>query len=339
MSKSALPLALLALCAQAHAFPPCPQPPIEMVSSGHPNPAPPPGTPPWFLTGFTLEGNQMVVNAISPAGYIFHSKCRPGDDLPVPSANTGASYLGAAMHRAPDAGYGLMQLPDIRVHDPGRTLTYSLSFTVDSTPLAQNGDWFDVAELALSWTNPLSTTPPHDIASVYRVRKQRISNGAHVLQVIASRRNWPDEPELPILAYDEVVAAIALDESSGAAPIKLRWRQRTRVVTGGGDEFIPDPHLPESIGHTEAMTASDAGAGASTQGEGSIPTPPARTVDTVIEVIGSSGQTLFQQTLADQWASDLSMGLLDYNTHLQSLTYYAQHKPRIDQMRLDADTH
>jgi hypothetical protein len=337
MLKSALPLALLALSAQAHAFPPCPQQPIEMVSSSHSTPPPQPVTPPWFLTGFMLEGNQTVINAIAPHGHIFHSKCRPGDELPVLSANPGASYLGAAMHRAPSGGYGLIVLPDIRAHDPGRTLTYSLSFAVDSSPLAQNGDWFDVAELALSWANPLSTIRPHDIASVYRVRKLRTSNGVPVLQVIASRRTSPDEPALPTLAYDEVVATIALDQHTDAAPIKLRWSQRRRALTGSGDEFIPDPYLLDSVGQPAAMMAGDAATGASTQGEGS--TVRVSTVDTVIAVIGTTGQTLFQQTLADQWASDQSMGLLDYNTGPQSMAYYEQHRPRIDQMKLEADTH
>lgn len=340
MPKSALPLALLALCAQVHAFPPCPQDPVDVVPIDDPSHPPRPNTPPWFLAAYTMAGHPPVVDAIKPAactGWECTGKCRPNDAVPVPSANAGASYLGARMGRAPLAGYGLAELPDIRENDPGRTLSYTLGFTVDATPLALNGDWFDVAELVLKWTNPLSTTYPHDIASVYRVRKQRLANGDHVLQVIESRRAWPDEPDMPILASDQVVATIAFGVNDHNAPVKLRWSQRTRTLPDGD---IEGPYVPASIGQPETASTNipstcGAKAGASTAGVAPQVVPP--TVDTIVEVVGPNGQTLYQRTLADQWASGMSMGLLDYDT--RSPTYYLQYPPTLRAMTLEADTH
>jgi hypothetical protein len=337
MLKSVLPLSLVALCVPAQAFPPCPQEPIDVVPIDNPNYPPRPNTPPWFLSAYTMVGDPSVVLAIRPppcSGSECASTCRPSDALPVPSTNTGATYLGAKMLRSPITGFGLIGLPDIRENDPGETLTYTLSFTVDATPLAQNGDWFDVAELVLEWTNPLSTVDHHEIASVYRVRKLRTANGIHELQVIESRRTSPDEPAMPILAYDQVVATITFADNDRNAPIKLRWSQRTRVPPGGD---IEGPYVPASIGRTSAVSSRTAKAGASTSGAGSTSQAVPPTVDTTIEVVGSNGQTLYQQTLWDQWASDLSMGLLDYNT--QSPSHYIHYTPTLRAMKLEANTH
>ena len=337
MLKSVLPLSLLALCVPAQAFPPCPQGPIDVVPIDNPDYPPHPNTPPWFLSAYTMVGDPSVVMAIKPppcSGNECASTCRPDDVLPVPSSNTGASYIGAKMVRSPITGFGLAGLPDIRENDPGQTLSYTLSFIVDATPLAQNGDWFDVAELVLEWTHPLSTVDHHDIASVYRVRKHRAANGANELQVIESRRAWPDEPDMPILAYDQVVATIPFTVNDRNGPVRLRWSQRTRLASGGD---IEGPFVPASIGQTDTVSTHHAKAGVSGSGTGSTPQVVPPTVDTIVEVVGANGQILYQQTLSDQWASDMSMGLLDYNT--QSPAYYLQNKPSLYQMKLEAETH
>lgn len=333
MSKSALSLSaslvLLALAAPAHAFPPCPEKSLTLVplngtaSQLHKN------APPWFVAVYALEGHPQMRAAIWPHGD--SGKCKPRDDLPVLGNHPGASHLNATPSRAPYSGYGLVGLPDIRQDNPGQTLRHTLGFTVDTRPLVQAGDWFDLAELELSWTNPITSVDHHGIATLYRVRKHLTTDGRSELQVIESRRAHPDEPGNPARVYEQIVAHITLSQGQAGAPIGLRWSQVARTVEGDG--FTPDPYVIASVG--PSGTTDDT---ASTKGSGTIEStpPPPPTVDTLIEVLGANAQVLYQRQFHDQWTSTLSMGLLDYAT--QSAAAYVQNKQTLDKMTLDAET-
>ncbi len=351
MSRSALPIALLlALCARtAFAFPPCPSLSLDIVQAQDPVRAPREGVEPWFLFAYTMDGHKDVKAALEQPvdkenrTYGWDTgTCRTGTQVPVPGPNAGTAHLNATPIRDADfAGYGTLVLPDIRANDPGREVRHILDFSVDGKPLAAAGDWFDVAELELRWTHPLSTTHPHQISALYRVRKQMTASGRPELLVIESRRAWPSEPGDPTHVIESTVARIAVDPSTHALPIQLLWSQRTRTVAGDG--FIDDPHLPESIGEPvskfgeasidTSMSIIRNGVGTRTEtGEGTVAQP---TVDTTVTVLGANGVVLYQRQLQDQWATFMGMGLLDYTA--QSELPYANDKPAFDHMALSGE--
>lgn len=315
MSKSALSIALLSLCSPvAFAFPPCPANHMDLIPIDDATYSRKAGIEPWFVAGYVLEGNPEVLNAIRPlrqdAGNIISTgKCRPSDVLPIPSSHIADESLNVTPHRAPASGFGMIFLPDIRSTNPGRLLRYTLDVTVDGRPLAQADDWFDVAELELQWTQPLSTATPHDISTLYRVRKDRSSDGRTTVQVIESRRLGPSGPGYVSRIDESVVATIPVDPAAGGMPVKLLWSQRTRIGTGG--DSIPDPEVIETQGNSGYGATTHRAKTHASAAILPLPMVPP-TVDTWIEVIGPNGESLYRRELRDQWVSALSMGVLDY---------------------------
>lgn len=338
MSKSALSIALLSLCSPAaFAFPPCPADDEELIPIDDPTYSRKEGVPPWFVAGYVLEGNPEVLNAIRPmrqdAGNIISTgKCRPSDVLPIPGSHIADESLNVTPHRAPASGYGMIFLPDIRSTDPGRLLRYTLGFIVDGRPLDEANDWFDVAELELQWTLPLSTARPHDISTLYRVRKDRSSDGRTIVRVIESRRMQPSGPGYASRIDESVVATIPVDPAADGMPVKLQWSQRTRIGTGG--DSIPDPEVIETQGSAGYETTTHR---AKTQASAAVMplpmVPP--TVDTWFEVVGPNGQSLYRRELRDQWVSVLSMGVLDYTA--SSVESDSQAGPILESMELNAE--
>ncbi len=288
MIRRLIPLALLAAwIPQAQAFPPCPMEPMEY--------GPPPGevttsrvaasaddvVEPWFRADYQFVGDPIVIGQIAPERATWPAvdpntgKCRDRDGLPVLNSHTSLGVLQLAPDYAPNSGFGMIDLPYLpEVATDGLHVEYRLRFSVDNAVLHNPADWLDVVQLDFFRNGSAGAKYPYAISSVYRVRKiQRDSNEASI-EVIESRAA---SSSIVIRPIDRVVAVIPLRASQRETSIGLRW---TQTAT-------------RHIGDSDVHDAYD--------------------IDVVFEVLGPTNEVLYATSLPRQWASLLSMGLLDYN--------------------------
>lgn len=287
MIKRLLALALALACVPpAYAFPPCPSTPFEFIPlEGSSPPQSQSGLEPWFRATYSFAGTPEVIH-----GLVTSSPSRPGQcsrDLPSPLENY-ASTSGGVIQLdpayAPGGGLGLVALPEMSViAQNGMRITYQLDFSVDNRRLAHMLDWMDLAQLEFARERVDGGDNEHVVSSVYRVRKTQPGNGAARLEVIASRSLPSADGQWPLL-LDQVVAVVPMLDASGDTPVALRWTQ-----------------------HVNARHPIDRQAKASNT-IGIVPLG----VDSVLQVIGADETVLHEITLPSQWASTLSMGLLDY---------------------------
>lgn len=297
MLKRIAPLMLLAAwIPQAHAFPPCPMPPMEyeppsdapaMLSSPTTSDI---TTAAWFKASYQFVGDPIIIDQISSnyaadIGDVPHTgKCRDSDGLPdrdglpILSSNASAGALHLNPRYAPRSGFGIVELPylpQVATHD--LQVEYRLAFTVDNSRLQTATDWMDVVQLDFFHNGSAGMKYSEAVSSVYRVRKTQSIGGDAALQIIESRGPTGGVSNRPPV-MDTVVAVIPLQLQNGnKSPIELRWTQNARQRigdTGINDEY--DIHV-------------------------------------VFEVLGPDDQVVYTAQLPQQWASMLSMGLLDYN--------------------------
>ncbi len=282
MIKYCLPSVLLCACAPtAFAFPPCPIAPVELQPIGFATTA---NASPWYLSSYTLVGDPGIiaeVDASKLSGPDPHGGGDCKDRLPVQEghASTGVMHLNPSF--APKSGFGLITLPEMPVvANDGMRIEYTLSFTVDNAPLANNNDWLDSLQLDFQRNGAIGMEYQQAVSAVYRLRKaQRSKTDMATIEVVESRTLLSLDNTSAIM--DRVVAAIPLNgRKSGATPITLRWRQHAKGAYFSGTTA---PGIHE------------------------------RRIDSVFSVIGPNGDVLYSTTLPAQWASTLSMGLLDYN--------------------------
>ena len=278
---------LAAWIPQAHAFPPCPMDPMEY--------GPPPegftvanaaraGTEaaPWFKADYQFVGDPTVIGQIAPTRAIDLTvdpktgKCRDRDGLPIPGAHLSAGTLRLDPSYAPRSGFGVIDLPYLpRVATHGLTVEYRLDFTVDNGLLLNPADWLDVVQLDFFRNGSAEVKYPLSVASVYRVRKTQRNDVHATIEIIESRALPPSDGSKAMLV-DSVVAVIPL-RTGRETGIAMRWTQVAKQRTG--DDIARDAY----------------------------------DIDTVLEVLGPSDDVLYATKLPEQWASLVSMGLLDYN--------------------------
>lgn len=336
MQKTAL--LLLALSAgwapAALAFPPCPQFPVDLTPIDGPTRVQH-AMPAWFSAAFTLQGHPAILERIAPPGSlgsdIIHSgKCRKTDRLPVLSDHAGRDVIGAIPTLAPDGGFGTLGLPDLRLTDPGMALVYTLSFAVDGAPLADDDDWFDIAELELRRADVLDEGKLGTNATLYRVRKRMRADGTAQLALFESHGLQYVQPVEFVARRPVSPVVVTLPLGPGGAGLSLRWYQKTRPLLPvySLPPVIPGPPRDELHG---ASLATGAGPQSTVSSAGVA----ASTIDTVVELTDASGRVLYQRALENQWAASLSMGLINYNTG--SFEKYASiGGPVIDGMTLEA---
>lgn len=303
MFKRIVPFALLAAwIPQAHAFPPCPVQPMEY--------GPPPedasvtaksasDAAPWFKAQYAFVGDPNVIGQIAPERGIDTTvvpntgKCRDRDALPVPNphASTGILHLNPAyphtsagiLHLnpayAPASGFGIIDLPSLpEVATDGLRIEYQWNFTVDNELLRSPADWLDVAQLDFFRNGSAGRKYTDAVSSVYRVRKTQRNRTYATIEIIESRAAPAGIMIRPPL-IDRVVAVIPLRHGQNTA-IKLRWTQAAK-------------RRVREVGESPLDAEYD--------------------IDVVLEVLNASNQVLYTAQLPGQWASLLSMGLLDYN--------------------------
>lgn len=317
-------------CAPAAlAFPPCPQFPVDLTPIDGPARVQR-AMAPWFSAAFTLQGHPEILDRIAPPGSlgsdIIHSgKCRRTDRLPVLSDHAGHDANGAIPTLAPDGGFGTIGLPDLRLSDPGMTLVYTLSFSVDAAPLAAAADWFDLAELELRRADVVDDGSLETNSTLYRLRKRMRADGTAQLALLESERLPHIRPPGSATSRTVSPAVATLPMGPGGTGLSMRWYQRTRPLLPAYSlpPVIPGPPRDELHG---ASLASATGRDAWV-----LPS----TVDTIVEMTDANGRVLFQRTLHDQWVASLSMGLINYNTG-SSEKYVWIGGPVIDGMTLEA---
>lgn len=288
MIKRLVPLALLAAwIPQAQAFPPCPvdpmdygPPPGEVAASGIAASVVDDGEP-WFRATYALVGNPIVIGQIAPQRGSAPTldpdtgKCRDRDGLPVRNSHTSGGVLQLDPDYAPDSGFGMIDLPYLpEVATDGLSVEYTLHFTVDNDLLPDPADWLDVVQLDFFRNGSAGMKYSQAVSSIYRVRKVQHGSGDARIEIIESRTPSDNVIIRPI---DRLVAMIPLPDSRRETAMGLRWTQTaTRPIDSG----------PE-------LDAYD--------------------INVVFEVLGPTGEVLYTTQLPRQWASTLSMGLLDYN--------------------------
>lgn len=290
MIKRLVPLALVAAwIPQAYAFPPCPIEPMEY--------GPPPGeTPvsstarsvtgaaePWFKANYQFVGNPAIINRIAPQRAITPAidpdtgKCRGSGAVPVLDAHTSTGVLQLNPTYAPISGFVLIDLPYlpvVAVH--GLDVEYRLRFTVDNDHMQNPDDWLDVVQLDFMRNGSPDIEYQQAISSLYRVRKTQGHHSDARIEIIESNATAPGVYSKHEHT-DQIVAIIPLPSDRPHTAISLRWTQIAK------QHDIHDASYEKNE------------------------------IDAVFEVLDASNQVLYSAQLPGQWASMLSMGLLDYN--------------------------
>lgn len=316
-----LPIAVLSLWAPvAFAFPPCPQSPVDidpLDGATFNNPDLGAGTEPRHQVWYAYVGNSEVYSVLGEPPVDNSTlpgtgNCRSGDMVPLPGLNVASPQVGLSSSQSPQAGYGVLFLPDLRSEPVGSSITYRLSLDVDNTPLAAAGDWVDVMQFSFRWDEwPNGSNLP---STLYRLRVRQPATGVPVLQVIETRATWNTSDDTAPTS-EAVVATIPLDNGV-ATPISLRWFQINRGNNGGYEFAMPiDPEEektkaidPGSRDVVETGIATTSETGATTQYVNDL------FFDARFEVIGSDDTLLYGVDLPGQWANEIWMGLLNHHT-------------------------
>jgi hypothetical protein len=319
MLKPILSLALLAAWSPAAlAFPPCPLEPVDLEPLDAPGAGEPGGTnavdtAPWFRGVYALVGDSTVLAAIRPfSPYPKSGKCRDRDALPVPDDHSNPGFVGLSPGYAPRSGFGIVALPDLRKLERDLTVVYTLEFSVDNTALASIGDWFDVAELRFQSQQDIRL-PEKKVSAVYRVRKRHGRNDMPTIEIIEARaEQYTIGPEPR--ATQRIVAAFPMEPGKPSTRVLLRWGQ-VRSFAGDGEFGLPPP---------EGASGFETDIG-----------DPASSVDAWLEVVDPQDDVVDRIALPGQWASELAMGLLNYNTG-NSAAYAQRNGFVLDGMRIGA---
>ncbi len=327
MLKRILPLALLAVWAPAaFAFPPCPQEPVDLIpidglSTGS-GPTAASATP-WFQGWYALVGDQTIIDGIKPIMRVgsapYSGKCRDRDVLPVLDAHLGNDAVDISPAYAPRSGFGVIALPDLRTVGVETNVRYILDFTIDNTPLAEAGEWFDVAELRFQWQQASADVGARATSTLYRIRKRQIDKESQVIEMIEARAAYWGGPYARPPIYQRVLLSMPIHADKPGTQVSLRWSQSARRAD---QDTIPQP--PEM----ETMTALPL--------EEPLPAWTMQ-VDAAIEIFDETGKKIGGIALPQQWASELSMGLLNYRVGDAS-GYAGRHGVALENMILRAET-
>lgn len=277
LKRIAALILLTAWIPQAHAFPPCPLPPMEYGSPGE-GAALATGVEPWFKADYHFVGDSVIIAQIAPhasngAPPLPGGKCKDQYGLPMLASHSSVGTLRLNPRYAPRHGFGIVELPYLpQVTTNGMGVEYTLKFMVDNARLIESGEWADVAQLDFFHNGSAGQPYSQAVSSIYRVRKIQHGSENARIEVIESRALATGIQTRPPL-IDQVVAVIPLpSQNSLPTEMGLRW---TQTAYRGG-----------SIAYD---------------------------IDGVLEVLGPGNAVLYTTQLPGQWASLLSMGLLDYN--------------------------
>ena len=178
---------------------------------------------------------------------------------------------------APASGFGVIELPYLpEVATDGLDIEYRLRFRVDNQHLEDPDDWLDVAQLDFFRNGSAGLKYSEAITSIYRVRKTQRNRSHAAIEIIESRAAAPGVDAKPVL-NDRLVATIPLQSDQTHTVISLRWIQTAK------------------------------------QSDSDSPLHGSYDIDSILDVLGANDQVLYTTQLPAQWASLLSMGLLDYN--------------------------
>jgi hypothetical protein len=319
MSKRILSLVLLALWSPAAlAFPPCPLEPVDLDPFGPESVEDNASmTAPWFQGYYALVGDPAIVATIAPSHREPKSgKCRDRDALPVPADHSDPGDVGLSPRYAPRSGFGIVALPDLNTLKRDLKLVYTLEFRVDNSPLTALGDWFDVAELRFQWQAE-TTKPGHEVSAVYRVRKRQGKGGLSMIEIIEARPGQYSIGLLPPAPVQRTVAAFPMEAGKPNTRVLLRWGQ---VRSFAGE---PEFGLPPPEGASGYMADT---------------TDPSSSVDAWLDVIDPQDRVVDSIALPGQWANELAMGLLNYNTD-KSAAYAQRDGFVLEGMRISAIAH
>lgn len=290
MIKRLAPLAMLAAwIPQAQAFPPCPVqpmeygPPLGEIAVSNTAGAVADEADPWFKASYSFVGDPVVLDQIRGEHAIDigndpnSGKCELPDALPVLNSHVSAGLLHLDPAYAPASGFGVIDLPYLpEVATDGLDIEYRLSFKVDNDHLEDPDDWLDVAQLDFFRNGSAGMKYSEAISSIYRVRKTQRNRSHAAIEIIESRAAVPGVDTKPV-RNDRLVATIPLQNDRTHTVITLRWIQTAK------------------------------------QSDSDSPLHDQYDIDVVLDVLGPNDQVLYTTQLPAQWASLLSMGLLDYN--------------------------
>lgn len=289
-----LPLCcLLAWAPLALAFPPCPMDPVDLLDADDADAVFSPDSYPWSRGWYLRYGTRREDEGPSTPEDIDSGKCGDHDQVTIPQTMTPGGRP-----------FGIVALPDLRFVDGRFTAAYTLRFDVDTQPLAMSGDSVDLARLEFETAAPTGLDYPQTLTAVYRVRKRQTATGRPVLEVLESRMP-PDPASSLTMSRAVVVATLPMPAGDDATTIGLRWTQSPGDIAGAGGTIAPPAPTPAPSpgGTPEATAGTDSPV---------VPLPVfARNVDSQLEVLDRAGTVLHRTSLPAQWASTLSMGLLD----------------------------
>ena len=279
-----LPLALaLAWAPASHAFPPCPSNPLELIPvNDHSGTVADPTSAAWAVGYYGVLGE---IEAFAPLPHMEGSdapvsKCRDRVLVALDHASNGV--IGMLPKYAPEAGYGLIALPELRYTAQPLNLRYTFSASIDGRRLPQSGSWVDALQLSFFWSS--APSPATATSAVYRLRKSQGTDGGPEISIIESRPAHPDR----------IVATLHPPGTDLSVPLHLHWEART---VSPGDST-------SGAGHT-----SDASGSGTDEQQGVV----IWNVDSALEVRDEQNALLYRIELPGQAPYELQMGLLDYN--------------------------
>lgn len=327
--KRVLPLLLFAAWAPAAlAFPPCPIEPVDLIPiDGGAGEATTSTVSPWYRGHYALVGDPTIIGQIKPDTRAADSgeghksgKCRDRDALPVLDGFAGDVSVDLSPQYAPRSGFGVIGLPDLRIGDQDMRLSYLLSFDIVNTPLEESDDWFDVAQLQFQWTTESTDKGANPVSAVYRVRLRQLDKENTIVDVIEARSlDAPQDQTVRPRTVRRVIASIPVGPTDPSTKILLRWNQAKVPVLSDGEIGLPTVPIEQTAsvgfyGDPVALTTD---------------------VDSWLEVMDGSHKILARIDLPGQWASELSMGLLNYHA-LSSGGYALRDAVVMEKMSLSA---
>jgi hypothetical protein len=179
---------------------------------------------------------------------------------------------------APNTQFGVIALPELpRITTPGLRMEYTLDFKVDTAQMASYGDWIDLVQLEFLRSSDNGAPAGSNPSVFYRIRKQHMGKDkTQQLVLIESRPGTPLASGATAI-FSTIVAKKRQYASEPPTTLRLRWTQQAALAPttdfNGRDRYV---------------------------------------IDSIVELFGAEGKSLFRASLPGQWANGLSIGAIDY---------------------------
>ena len=228
----------------------------------------------WRYVTYEIVGDPELIGLLETGE--FHTSPGGGQCDPDDSIPIRVNRSAQSVRPAPArTGFTVMTLPDTPgIALQGLRFRSGLRFRIDNAALPQSADWVDVLVLDFNTSDPSHPRYGQTPTTTYRFRKVWSVKSKHAIEIWRQSQDAVVEDPLveQLIHVDSLVARIPITVHSGETEIDLRWTQEVRGFVDGQHQVGSRLEI--------FVDASDL---------------PIHSVD-----------------MAREWASMLSLGLIDY---------------------------